>query len=103
MKRPTGEVLPRAETRRHAEMREAVARDLARRARREPGAGTFWRSLRVIGVVGWSISLAAAGGALLGSRLDARLGTGVRTTLLLLVLGAGLGSWVAWKTLGETR
>lgn len=72
--------------------------DLERWARREPG-GRFWRSLSVIGSVGWPIVLLSLGGALLGRALDARFGLGVRLTLILLTVGAALGSLAAARSL----
>lgn len=83
------------------DIRAAVERDALRRARREVGHGSFWRSLSVLGMVGWPIALSSAGGALLGHYLDRRWNTGVRFTLLLLMIGTGAGSYVAWKTLGR--
>jgi ATP synthase protein I len=85
------------------DVRRAVARDARRRARRQPGAATFWRSLSVLGTVGWSIALPAAGGALLGHRLDAAWDTGVRFTLMLLVAGVALGAALAWHVVGGAR
>ncbi len=82
---------------RGAETRERTRRDVDRLRRREPG-GRFWRSLGLIGSVGWPIVLLATGGALLGRRLDARLGTGVRFTLTLLAVGTVAGSFVAYRT-----
>ncbi len=77
----------------------AVKRDFSRRARREKGHRTFWKSLSVLGMVGWPIALASAGGALLGRYLDNRFDAGVRFTLMLLTAGALLGSYVAWTVL----
>jgi ATP synthase protein I len=85
------------------DMRRSVARDVQRHARREPSAATFWRSLSVLGTVGWSIALPAAGGALLGHHLDAWLGTGVRFTLMLLAAGVLLGAVLAWHVVGSSR
>jgi ATP synthase protein I len=50
-------------------------------------------------MVGWPIALASAGGALAGRYLDARFGTGVQFTLMLLTAGAILGSYTAWHAL----
>jgi ATP synthase protein I len=86
-----------------ADMRRSVERDARRHARREPSAATFWRSLSVVGTVGWSIALPAAGGALLGHRLDARFGTGIHCTLMLLVSGVLLGAVLAWHVVGRGR
>jgi predicted F0F1-ATPase subunit len=85
------------------DMRRSIERDARRHARREPSAATFWRSLSVLGTVGWAIALPAAGGALLGHRLDARFGTGVRFTLMLLVGGVLLGTLLARHTIGSSR
>jgi ATP synthase protein I len=81
------------------DIRAALQRDTSRHARREVGHGSFWRSLGVLGMVGWPIALASVGGAWLGHFLDSRWNTGVRFTLLLLMIGTALGSFIAWKTL----
>jgi len=76
---------------------ERTRRDLERLRRREAG-GRFWRSLALIGSVGWPIVLLATGGALLGHALDGRFGAGIRFTLMLLTLGTVVGVWVAYRT-----
>lgn len=76
--------------------RARTRRDLARLRRRPPG-GRFWRSLALVGSVGWPIVLLATGGALLGRAIDARLGGGIRFTLMLLVVGTVLGSAIAYR------
>jgi ATP synthase protein I len=85
------------------DMRRSVERDARRHARREPTAATFWRSLSVLGTVGWSIALPAVGGALLGHHLDARLDTGVRFTLMLLAAGVLVGAVLAWHAIQRGR
>lgn len=81
------------------DIRSALERDASRHARREVGHRSFWRSLGVLGMVGWPIALSSVGGALLGHYLDSRWNTGVRFTLLLMMIGTGAGSFVAWTTL----
>lgn len=83
--------------------RRSLERDVSRLKRREPGAASFWRSLSVLGTIGWSIALPAALGAWLGHRLDLELGSGVRFTLMFLVAGVMLGSAVAWRVVHEHR
>ncbi len=83
--------------------RRSLERDVGRLGRREPSAESFWRSLSVLGTVGWSIALPAAAGAWLGHRLDLRLESGVRFTLMLLVAGVILGSVIAWRVVREHR
>ena len=81
----------------------SLQRDLSRHARREPGFGTFWRSMAVLGAVGWPIALLAVGGAFLGRWLDLQLRSGIRCTLMLITVGAALGCWQAWRTVGRLR
>lgn len=76
---------------------ERGKRDVARRRRR--GSDGFWHALSLVGSVGWPIVLLATGGALLGRYADSIWGTGVRFTLMLLALGAGLGTWAAFRSL----
>lgn len=77
--------------------RRSLERDVERYQRREGSGAAFWRSLSVLGTVGWSIALPAALGAWLGHRLDVHFATGVRFTLMLLTAGVALGSVVAWR------
>jgi ATP synthase protein I len=83
--------------------RRSLDRDVERFARREPPGRSFWRSLSVLGTVGWSIAVPAAAGAWLGHRLDLRFDSGVRFTLMLLTAGVMLGSFVAWRVVGSHR
>jgi len=83
--------------------RRSLERDFERLSRREDSGESFWRSLSVLGTVGWSIAIPAAAGAWLGHRLDLRFDSGVRFTLMLLVAGVMLGSVVAWRVVREQR
>lgn len=83
--------------------RRRLERDVDRLSRREPSGESFWRSLSVLGTVGWSIALPAAAGAWLGHRLDTHFETGVRFTLMLLVAGVIVGSAVAWRIARQHR
>lgn len=87
---------------RRAAAKERTRRDLERLERREPGGG-FWRSVALIGSVGWPIVLLATGGALLGRALDQRFGLGVRLTLMLLVAGTALGAFAAFRSVKGGR
>ncbi|MCM2372546.1 AtpZ/AtpI family protein [Aporhodopirellula aestuarii] len=78
--------------------RFAVRRDAERLARREQGHRSFWRSLGVIGMVGWPIAMGSVGGSLLGRFLDARYDTGIRFTLILMSVGVAAGTFVAWRS-----
>lgn len=83
--------------------RRSLERDVERHARRELSGASFWRSLSVLGTVGWSIAVPAAAGAWLGHRLDLRFASGVRFTLMLLFLGVIVGSLIAWRAVREHR
>jgi ATP synthase protein I len=83
--------------------RRSLERDVGRLGRRELSAESFWRSLSVLGTVGWSIALPAVAGAWLGHRLDLRFDTGVRFTLMLLTAGVMIGSVVAWRVVRSHR
>jgi ATP synthase protein I len=99
----TARHLWRADEARRPELRSRLSRDLDRYARRERDARSFWRSLGVLGSVGWPIVMAAVGGALAGRWLDARWDTGVRFTLMLLVSGVVLGAAIAWHLVRPER
>jgi Putative F0F1-ATPase subunit Ca2+/Mg2+ transporter len=87
---------------RRGDARERTRRDLARLGRRDSGT-RFWRSLALVGSVGWPIVLLATGGALGGQALDRRLGTGVRLTLMLLTLGTAIGVLLAFRAVRGDR
>lgn len=81
--------------------RAAVRRDGSRLARRERGHRSFWRSLSVLGMVGWPIALGSVGGVLLGRYLDTHFDSGIRYTLMLMTAGILLGCFAAWKTMTQ--
>lgn len=85
---------------RRPDLRQSLQRDLRRHARREAGYRSFWRSLSLLGTVGWPIVFLAAGGAVAGHWLDMQWHTGVRWALILVTCGTILGCWVAWCLIG---
>lgn len=74
--------------------RLAAARAANARQDPEPSLGT---RLGQIGVLGWAIVLPALLALLIGRWLDREFGTGVFFSAPLLMLGAALGMWSAWK------
>ncbi len=88
---------------RRPNLRRAVQRDMRRYHAREPADRSFWRSLSVLGSIGWPIALTMVGGAWLGRWLDRQWDTGVRLTLLLVFVGAVLGGSVAWSIIQGTK
>lgn len=85
------------DTKRHLDLLAAVQRDGLRLEQREKGHRSFWRSIRVLGMVGWPIALGSVGGALLGRWVDSYFESGVRYTLMLLTAGLFVGCFTAWK------
>ena len=83
------------------DLEQVMKRDFARHQRRENDRQSFWRSLKVLGMIGWPIAIATAGGGILGRYLDTLYNTGVHFTLLLLAIGALAGSYAAWRTVRE--
>lgn len=83
--------------------RSRLDRDVERLERRKASEGSFWRSLSVLGTIGWSIALPAVAGAWFGHWIDERFETGVRFTLMLLVASVMLGSFIAWRVVREHK
>jgi ATP synthase protein I len=60
----------------------------------EPSVG---RRLAQIGVLGWIVVVPMLLGVFVGRWLDRTFDSGLFCTAPLLMLGAGLGCWSAWK------
>lgn len=71
-----------------------------RRWRRE-GEPSVARRLAQIGVLGWIIVFPMLVGVFAGRWLDRIFDTGLFWTAPLLMLGAALGCWSAWKWMGS--
>lgn len=77
---------------------EAVRRAAERRRQGietpEPSLGV---RLGQIGVLGWTIVVPTLIGVFIGRWLDRHLATGVFFSAPLIMIGAGIGFWSAWK------
>lgn len=76
-----------------------AARRVSERRRhwQEDGEISVLRFVGQIGVLGWIIVMPILVGLFAGRWLDARLGTGIFWSAPLLMLGAVIGSWSAWR------
>jgi ATP synthase protein I len=70
---------------------------------RRPGAKSPWFGLGMSGLVGWSVSIPALLGAMLGVRVDRRYPSAYSWTLMLLLLGLIIGCFNAWHWLASER
>jgi ATP synthase protein I len=76
-----------------------VARRAAERARAgqhdpEPSLGA---RLGQIGVLGWTVIVPTLLALLLGRMLDRHFGTGIFFSAPCIMIGAGIGMWLAWR------
>lgn len=74
--------------------RQAVRRDQKAQEVPEPSLGA---RLGQIGILGWMVVIPALLGLWSGHWLDRRFGTGVFFSAPLLMAGAALGLWLAWR------
>ena len=61
----------------------------------------LWEGLGMVGSVGWTVSVPAVLGAVLGRWLDSRFEAGVKWTLVTMTLGVALGCIAAWRHLKQ--
>jgi ATP synthase protein I len=81
---------------------DPLTTEVKSRARREQdwlkyGEPSLARRLSRIGVLGWVIVTPMLIGVFVGRWIDDKFGTGIFWTAPLLMLGAALGCWSAWK------
>jgi ATP synthase protein I len=60
-----------------------------------------WYALGMLGLVGWSVVIPPLVGVALGSWIDSRWPSDVSWTLMLFLIGLGLGLWNAWLWLKQ--
>ncbi|OXC75373.1 ATP synthase protein I [Caballeronia sordidicola] len=74
--------------------RQAVQREREAREEPEPSLGV---RLGQIGILGWTIVVPTLLGLVIGHWLDRHFNTGVFFSAPLLMAGAAVGLWSAWK------
>ena len=72
-------------------------------AGRKEEESSLWQYLGLLGMVGWSIAVPVALGALAGRWIDSAYETGDAWTFGLLLLGLGVGCFNAWRSLTRER
>ena len=75
-------------------VRQAVRRDQKAHEVPEPTLGA---RLGQIGILGWMVVIPTLLGLWVGHWLDRRFGTGVFFSAPLLMAGAAVGLWLAWR------
>ncbi len=79
----------------------ARLRGTRHRAWLHDGEPNVARRLGQIGVLGWIVVMPMLIGIFAGRWLDVRFHSGLFWTAPLLMLGAALGCWSAWKWMGS--
>lgn len=77
------------------------AQDARREKWREEGDRPLWKSLSMVGALGWLIVVPTLLGVFIGRWIDFRLGTGVTFSGALTFAGACLGLFLAWRRMNE--
>ncbi|MBI1219537.1 MAG: hypothetical protein GC186_13420 [Rhodobacteraceae bacterium] len=79
-------------------LQEAVKkRERREEQARAEGQRAPWQNVALIGSLAWLVVVPILGGVLLGRWLDRLTGHLVLWSALGIVLGAGLGFWMAWQ------
>ncbi|MFO7955971.1 MAG: AtpZ/AtpI family protein [Candidatus Brocadiia bacterium] len=89
-----------------SEDEEEFLTEVERRRRRhernvEEEDESFWSTVGMMGTVGWSVALPTAVGALLGRWLDGVLDSGHVFVVFFMLVGLGLGCFIAWRQVAE--
>lgn len=82
-------------------VREVRMQQARRAAWLDGGEASGGRRLAQIGVLGWIIVAPMLGGLFLGRWLEGRFDSGLFWTDPLLMVGLGLGDWLAWRGMGK--
>jgi len=65
------------------------------------GDESFWSTVGMMGTVGWSVAMPTALGVFLGRWLDGRLDSGYVFMVFFMLVGLGLGVYVAGRQVSE--
>lgn len=83
-------------------MQQAIRlREQRREQWKKQGERSLWRNLSMFGAIGWLIVAPILLGVLLGQWLDRTFDSGIFFSGALIVLGAALGSYLAWQRIDK--
>ncbi|MFW5858354.1 MAG: AtpZ/AtpI family protein [Planctomycetota bacterium] len=86
------------------EYERRVGRQCGRmREARKTSGGSLWRYLGLIGMVGWSVAIPTALGAVLGGWLEATFALNDAWTFALVLCGLVVGCVNAWRAITRER
>lgn len=85
------------------EFHKRISSKEQRKMRARTSEESVWFGLGTMGTVGWSVAVPALAGAAIGRWLDARFQDTISWTLMLLLIGVGLGSLNAYYWVRRQR
>ncbi len=62
---------------------------------------SFWSTVGMMGTIGWSVAMPTALGVFLGRWLDGRVESGHVFMVFFMLVGLGMGCYVAWRQVAE--
>lgn len=71
--------------------------------RKREGAPNVFRTVALVGLIGWSVVLPMLIGIAIGTWIDRRWPSRFSWTLMLLVAGLAVGCWNAWNRIRQER
>ncbi len=73
-----------------------IIRKAERKLKAQQNHTQVWVGLRMFGLVGWAVTIPTMLGIALGVWIDQNTPSQYSWTLMLMLLGLGLGCWNAW-------
>jgi ATP synthase protein I len=83
--------------------RKVKAKEARKMRARQQKEQSVWFGLGMFGLVGWSVAIPTLIGVFLGVWLDLRSSSRYSWTLMLLIIGIGLGCLNAWFWISRER
>jgi len=84
-------------------MRQVGVREARMIRRQKEGLPSFWRSVAMVGAIGWSVALPTLIGVAAGTWIDHTWPSRFSWTLMLLFAGLVLGCMDAWNRINREQ